>query len=152
MLIGIAWNGTIIFVSPAYGGRASDKEVTLDSGLLDKCDSYDMIQYDKGFDIDVDLAARNLVSDKPPGLRGVTQMSNADVEKTERIAALRIQVEQVIRQIKCFDILGNGNIPVAVLPCLDRIVRVCCAVVNLQPEIYVDCNEWVLMLLAVLIF
>ena len=51
LLVAYAPNSGIIFLSTVYGGKHSDKEITLHSGFLDKCDPYDMIQADKGFNI-----------------------------------------------------------------------------------------------------
>ena len=45
VLIGVAPNSAIKLLSSAYGGRLSDKQITLDSGILDK---YDMIQLIRG--------------------------------------------------------------------------------------------------------
>ena len=45
-----------MFVSPVYGDRTSDKDITLDSGFLDICESYDMIQADKDFNIQEECA------------------------------------------------------------------------------------------------
>ncbi|KAK2152246.1 hypothetical protein LSH36_334g03032, partial [Paralvinella palmiformis] len=54
--ITVSPNSAIMFVSPVYGGRTSDKDITLDSGFLDMCKPYDMIQADKGFNIQEECA------------------------------------------------------------------------------------------------
>ena len=49
ILVSVAPNSHITFVSNVYNGRASDKAVTLESQFLDKLEPYYMIQADKGF-------------------------------------------------------------------------------------------------------
>ena len=134
-LIAVAPNSAITFISPLYGGRTTDKEITLDSGFLDKCEPYDAIQADKGFNISQDCDARLLSLHIPPGKRGQIQMTKADVKKTKNIANLRILVEQVIRRLKSFSILSN-QMPVTLLPSADQIIRVCASLCNLREPIF----------------
>lgn len=134
-LIAVAPNSAITFLSKCYCGRASDRAVTLDCKFLDKLDMYDMIQADKGFNIGSDCETRLLSLDVPPGKRGAAQMSAAAVNKTKRIANLRILVEQVIRRLKTFRILQT-ELPISLLPCADDIVIVCAALCNLKKPIY----------------
>ena len=136
-LIAIAPNSAITFLSPMCGGRMSDKAITLDSGFLDKCEQYDMIQADKGFNIQQECDARMISMHVPPGMRGQVQMSKIAVRKTKQVANLRILVEQVIRRLKTFRIL-SGQLSITLLPHLDKIVSVCAALCNFKPPIYRD--------------
>ena len=104
-LISVAPNSQITFISKVYNGRASDKAITLSSGFLDLLEPYDFLQADKGFNIADECAARLITLQVPPGMRGVSQMSSAAVNKTKRVANLRILVEQVICRLKAFRIL-----------------------------------------------
>ena len=49
VLIGIAPCGLIQFISKAYGGRTTDSQITVDSGVLDKVENDDEWMMDKGF-------------------------------------------------------------------------------------------------------
>lgn len=49
ILIGITPQGTICFISPSYGGRASDKFITEDCGILEKIEPGDLVMADRGF-------------------------------------------------------------------------------------------------------
>ena len=123
------------FVLDLYNGRCSDKCITLNSGFLDKLEAYDVIQADKGFNIQTDCEARLVTLHIPPGKRGLSQMPTALVNKTKRIANLRILVEQVIRRVKTFRIL-KYELPISMIPHGDRIVRVCCGICNMYEPIY----------------
>lgn len=49
VLIGIAPNGTITFVSNLFPGSISDKEITRKSGILNNLIAEDLVLVDKGF-------------------------------------------------------------------------------------------------------
>lgn len=136
-LVGVAPNSAITFISSCYGGRLSDKRITIDSGFLDLLDEYDMVQADKGFHIQEECLARFITLHVPPGKRGLAQMSVAAVNKTKRIANLRILVEQVIRRLKTFRIIG-GEVQISLVPHIDKIVKVCAGLCNLREPIYSD--------------
>ena len=48
-LVGISPSGFITFLSNCYGGRASDKYITKDSGFYDLLERGDQIMADRGF-------------------------------------------------------------------------------------------------------
>lgn len=50
-LVGVAPSGMIIFMSESYGGRASDKQVTNESSILDKVEFSGAVMADKGFNV-----------------------------------------------------------------------------------------------------
>ena len=68
ILVACAPNSSITFLSSSYGGRASDKNITIDSGFLDKLDQHDLLQADKGFNIMDECASRMIHLQVPPGL------------------------------------------------------------------------------------
>ena len=135
--MGVAPNSSIVYVSKAYTGRISDKEITVLTGFLDTVPPYSSVMCDKGFNISEECAARRITLYVPPGKRGMAQMGNEEVSKTNRIAKLRILVEQVIRRMKSFRILST-EVPISVIPNIDDILIICAALTNMKDPIFVD--------------
>ena len=103
-----------------------DKAITLDSGLLDCCDVYNMIHADKGLEISKECCECFLTLHIPPGKRGVTQMTIQAVNKTKCIANLRILVVHVMRRLKTFHIIQH-ELSIALVPHAHKILLVCAA-------------------------
>lgn len=129
--------GLISFVSDCYGGRASDAFITNDCGILDKLEAKDEVMADKGFPtIKTDVENRNAIFVMPPFAYNA-QFTVEEMNTTYEIASVRIHIERCIQRLKIYRILSH--IPVELLPNCDRIVRICCALVNLQkPIIKID--------------
>ena len=60
-LIGISPAGAVTFLSHGWGGRVSDKIITIESGFLDFLENGDFVLADRGFLIEDELAARGAV-------------------------------------------------------------------------------------------
>lgn len=143
VLIGITPQGTISFVSQAWGGRTSDKFLTENCGLLQKLLPGDMVMADRGFTISESVGLRQARLVIPAFTRGKSQLSPYDVEKTRGIAAVRIHVERVIGLLRRKYTILQGILPIDILqksgkeqvPMIDRTIRVCSALVNLCPPI-----------------
>lgn len=99
----IAPNGFIIFVSPAYGGRASDRFITKNSGFLQCLQPGDEVLADRGFTI-AELLPRGVKIMLPSFTKG-RQLDPKDIASSRRLAKIRIHVERSIRRMKCFRIL-----------------------------------------------
>ena len=137
-LIGITPPGTVSYISHGWCGRVSDKRLAENCSMLDNLLPGDTVLADKGFDIKESVGLFCARVTTPAWTRGKKQLTGIEVEQTRRIANVRIHVERVIGVIRQkFSILSETHpIDAAMavsgdLPMLDRIVRVCCGLVNL---------------------
>lgn len=134
-LIAILPNGAVTFVSKAYGGRASDTHITLESGFLDRIEPGDVVLADKGFPgIRAPVEGSKGIVILPPFSRGNVQFTYEELQQTYHIAQVRIHVERAIQRIKMFNIV-NARVPNDLIPHMSDIMRMCCILVNLQPSI-----------------
>ncbi|XP_077866052.1 uncharacterized protein LOC144353333 [Saccoglossus kowalevskii] len=142
-LLGITPQGAVSFVSKAWGGRASDKHITENSGFLDHILPGDVILADRGFDIQ-DLVGCMCAEAKIPAFtRGKGQLSALEVEQTRKVAHCRIHVERVIGLVRQKYTILDGTLPIDYLISkdsdrmtkIDKICYVCCALTNLNEPI-----------------
>lgn len=134
-LIGVAPSGLITYVSRGFGGRFSDKSIFNLSGLLEKLDPHnDAIMVDKGFLIANECFESSIPLIMPPFLRKKKQFTQEEAELTVSIAAARVHVERTIQRVKIFAILTN-NLDTFLVPYIDEIAIVICAIVNMSPPI-----------------
>ncbi|XP_040069510.1 uncharacterized protein LOC120842447 [Ixodes scapularis] len=134
VLHAVAPNGFIMFVSKAYGVRASDPYMTANSGLLHHLDYGDEVLADRGFTI-ADILPIGVELALPSFTKG-KQLAARDAVVSRGLAKLRIHVERSIRRMKCFRILKY--VPSSYLAKnnhLDHIVAVVAGLCNLQPAL-----------------
>lgn len=131
VLIAITPNGAISYLSPAYGGRSSDKFIVQDSDFLERLRPGDQLMADRGFKIDDILAFRQCSLAIPPSKKSDVQMTEKNVRKTSRVANARIYVENAIGRVKYFRIL-RMELPILFLPIFNDIIICCCIFTNLS--------------------
>ena len=85
-LIGITPAGAVSFLSAGWGGRASDKEITLKSSFLNKLTHGDCILADRGYLIEEEPAAKGAVLHIIAFTRGKKQMTAKDIDISRQIA------------------------------------------------------------------
>jgi len=144
ILISCSPTGSINFVSKAWGGRASDKTIVLESGF-DKHTFHnpgDQILADRGFDLkeEFNIGSRSTLI-VPAFKRMRKQLTSLDVEETRKIAHVRIHIERVICELRNrYKILGEGGgtMPLTLVKArngictIDQIVTTCAALCNLR--------------------
>ena len=98
---------------------------------------------DRGFNIEESVRFYQAELAIPSFTRGKSQLHPLDVEKTRKIASVRIHVERVIglvlRKLRIFE----GIIPLEFIklksgdsiPTIDKIVMVCCCLTNICPSV-----------------
>ncbi|VDI15694.1 Hypothetical predicted protein [Mytilus galloprovincialis] len=99
-LVGIAPNGTIVYISDAFEGSISDKEIVKKSGFLDTLNNGDEIMADRGFTIDDLLMSRGAKLIIPPFLGSRDKFTPQEEASTKDIAKHRIHVERAIERMK----------------------------------------------------
>ena len=134
VLIAISPNSMVTFISKAYCGSISDKEITIQSGFFDELEPYCSIMADKGFKISKEGIAKRIELIIPPGKRDHAQMLPQKIVETKQIAQVRILVEQVIRRLKCFRILSQ-ELPISLIHHIDDILVICSALINMKAPI-----------------
>lgn len=131
--------GTVSFLSDAWGGRASDKHITEHCGILEKLLPGDIVLADRGFDISDSVGLHQAKLHIPAFTKGKDQLSAVEIEETRSIANVRIHVERVIGFVRQKYSILQGTLPVDFMskrcgedsPLIDRIARVCCALCNI---------------------
>ena len=128
VIVGVAPNAVITFVSRLYPGSISDKAIVQQSGLLNHLVAGDMILADKGFLIQ-DILPHDVSLNIPPFLNNGA-FTESEAKATKSIARARIHVERANARLKDFRILSF--IPSFLRCYADVIFQLCAALVNLQ--------------------
>ena len=100
MLLGIATQGVVSFVSEAWGGRVSDKYLTNNSGFFNYLLPRDVVLADCGFDIGGSVGMMQARLHIPAFTKGKEQLELSEVERTRTIANVCIHVERVIGAVR----------------------------------------------------
>ena len=104
VIIGVAPNGVITFVSDLYAGSVSDKYMVKECGLLDHFVPGDLILADKGFLIQ-DIVPQGTSVNIPPFLNN-GKFTESEARATKSIARCRIHVERTNARLKSFKVLN----------------------------------------------
>ena len=102
-MIGISPAGAVTFLSHGWGGRVSDKIITIESGFLDFLENGNSVLADREFLIQDELATRGAVLRIPSFTEGKQQLS-AEVAWSRKIANVCIHVERVIGCLRTYKI------------------------------------------------
>ncbi|XP_072146248.1 uncharacterized protein [Dermacentor andersoni] len=138
-LMGIAPQGVVTFVSKGWCGRTSDKVIAEKCGILNNLLPGDVVLADRGFTIADSVGMHCAKLAMPAFTKGKEQLSPMDVEKTRKIANVRIHVERVIGLVRNKYRILKHTLPVEVLTgeengptVLDKMVFVCAALCNMN--------------------
>lgn len=143
-LIGITTTGVIIFISDAFGGRASDKFITIKSSLLDNLQDGDVVLADKGFLIESEVEARGAFLKMPSFVRNGEQLHPTEVEESRRTSSIRIHVERVISTLRQKFNICSDLAPMSAISkqndlfdndLYNVIVFLCCSIINMCPSV-----------------
>lgn len=137
IMTGVTPAGNISFVSQAFGGRASDKQIFEQSGIVKLLEPGDDVMVDRGFLIDDICEFNKLRVIRPPFLKGKKQFTKSEAVVTADIAKARVHIERSNQRIKNFRILSD-TLPSHLIPMIDDIFIIICGTVNLSSPILDD--------------
>ncbi|KAM4541630.1 uncharacterized protein PAE49_018568 isoform 2-T4 [Odontesthes bonariensis] len=122
--------GLIMFISPTYAEGCCDQFMAWDSRFLEYLRPGDEVVAGGGFKIRDLLNERRVKLTVPDFTKSHFQLS----ETSRNIDSLRIYVRRAIHRLKLFRILSE-TVPASLTPNVDKILRICAALCNLQGEI-----------------
>ena len=134
VLVGTSPGGLTSYVSPAYGGSVSDRQICERSNLPKMCDPGDSVMADKGFNVQ-DLFETSMVSiNIPTFFHKKNRLSGSTVIKDRKIASKRVHVERIIGLAKTYKILQQpmNNTESALAT---QIIHVCFYLCNFRANI-----------------
>ena len=137
VLVGVAPNAVITFVSPLYPGSISDKEIVSKSGFLKHLQTGDLILADKGFLIE-SIVPTGVAVNIPPFLNN-GKFTESEARATKSIAKCRIHVERANARLKDFKILSF--VPSYLRCHADILFQLVAALVNLQFPLIKEVSE-----------
>ena len=105
VLVGMSPGGLVSYMSPTYGGSASDRQIVERSELSTLCEPGDSIMADKGFNVQDLFVTAGVTINIPEFFKRKNRISNETVLKDRKIASKRVHVERVIGLGKTFQIL-----------------------------------------------
>ena len=135
-LVGISPSGAITFAFDLYSGRTSDKQLTMDCGILKLMEQGDSMIADRGSGIE-DALPNGVTLNIPPFVRGKEHLNTNEEFETRKIASARIHVERAVSRIKTFKIISS-LFPLTMASNLNKIWIACCYLTNFLPPLIVD--------------
>ncbi|XP_064462130.1 uncharacterized protein LOC135372453 [Ornithodoros turicata] len=130
-LVAVAPSGFIMFVSNAYGGRASDKFIVEDSGFADYLSENQEVMADRGFGLSNTMKEKGIRLNVPAFSKGRHQFPEVEATVSRRISHLRIHVERAINRMKTYRIL-KSSLPIHHKKLMNSIILVCAGLCNLK--------------------
>ncbi|XP_033739899.1 uncharacterized protein LOC117327155 [Pecten maximus] len=106
VLVGTTPGGLVSYLSPAYGGSVSDRQIVERSNLASICDPGDSIMADKGFNVQDLFAVRDVAINIPTFFRKKNRMTGKVVLRDRKISSKRVHVERLIGLAKTYKILA----------------------------------------------
>lgn len=130
-LIGIHVSGAVSFLSDAFEGSISDRQLFKRSGILSHLNKNDLVMADRGFNIGDICNSVGCTIIVPPFLSGRHKFTKHEVDMTRSIASARIHVERTIGRLKEFRILQKV-IHKTLVPIISQMTFVIAMLVNFQ--------------------
>ena len=131
VLVGVTPGGMVSYISPAYGGSTTDRQIVERSNITSTVNPTDSIMADKGFDVQDIFAPMDVKINIPTFFRKKNRMSGETVLKDRAVSSKRVHVERLIGLGKTYKILVHSlNQSEATLS--SDIIFVCYMLVNFR--------------------
>ena len=137
VLVGCTPRGSVSYVSDAYGGSASDRQIIERSELCTQNGHFspkDSIMADRGILVQDLFISKDVHVNTPTMLKGKSQLEPHEVNKDRKIASKRIHVERVIGLAKTYKILKK-DLNSCYTTLGNRIIHVCFYLCNFRDSI-----------------
>ena len=103
--VGATPGGMISYISPAYGGSASDRQITERSNLTRMVEPGNSIMSDKGFNVQDIFAPFDVTINIPTFFRKRNRKNGQTVMSDRQISSKRVHIERLIGNAKTYKIL-----------------------------------------------
>ena len=146
--------GAVTFLSPVYGGHATDIQIVQESGFISSKYHYpgDELLADRGLVLEEDFGAECSSEFFIPSFtKKQKKLTAKEVKTTRQIATVTIHIERIIGEIKNRFRILDAPLPITfikslivecvedLIPTMDKLVTVCASLVNLSTGIV--CSE-----------
>lgn len=133
-LVGITPSGLISYVSPCYGGSATDRQIIEQSSILNRFDYNDEIMVDKGLNVQDIFIPYGVKVNMPSFFKKGNQIGPCTLRSNRKVASKRVHVERIIGLLKTFKILTQPLNQTEIVLSSD-IIYVCAMLVNFRRNI-----------------
>ena len=130
-VVGVTPGGLTSYISPGYGGSASDRQIVERSALTLIMEPREAEMADKGFDVQDLFAPLNVSVNIPTFFRKKNRLTSKSVLRDRRILSKRVHVERIIGTAKTFKTLMQPLVTTGVLLSSD-IIFICFMLVNFR--------------------
>ena len=105
VIVGSTPGGLVSYISDAYGGSTSDRQITERSNLTSLTDAGDELMVDKGFNIEDIFIPHHVRVNMPSIFKKKNRLSQTLLHKDRKVASKRVHIERVIGLGKTYKIL-----------------------------------------------
>ncbi len=111
ILVGASPGGLVSYISMAYGGSTTDRQIVERSNICSICDPGDSIMADKGFNVQDMFQHANITINIPTFFRKRNRMDGKTVLHDRKIASKRVHIERIIGLAKTYKMLTQPMLP-----------------------------------------
>lgn len=131
VLVGASPGGLVSYISDAFGGSTSDRQITERGTLRTLCEPGDSIMADKGFNVQDLFAPLDVKINIPTFLKKRNRFDPKSLANDRKIASKRVHIERIIGLAKTYKILCQPmNTTETALG--SDIIFICCMLCNFK--------------------